>query len=447
MNLFRLLHAYIQTKQAMGIRSRRSLEARQQRLLTRHFQWVLKHSRFYRRTFADAIADWDEAVVTFERLEKLPLLDKETMMAHFDELNTVGIRKEEAFRIATQAEESRDFTPNIGKVTVGLSSGTSGNRGLFLVSAKERERWAGVILAKVLPRGLQSKESVAFFLRANSNLYTTVQQRRLTFQYYDLFHPLSAHVERLNQQQPTILLAPPAMLLFLSHEKKEGRLQIDPIKVVSIADVLDDRDRETIAAQFGQPIHQIYQCTEGFLAATCSHGTLHLNEDLVHIGREWIDRDSGRFVPIVTDFSRTIQPIVRYRLNDVLVEKKEPCPCGSVFTAIERVEGRCDDIFYLKERKVQATRAVFPDLIRRAVWQAGERVLQYRVVQQASNVITVAFQECRGSDRREAEDRIRAAFFQLFERLDVQPAMIRFTPYQAPVLHKKMRRVERMWSP
>lgn len=447
MNVFRLLYTYIRTKQAMGIRSRRDLEARQLRLMRHHFQWVLRHSRFYRQYFADAVADWDGAALTFKRLEKLPLLDKETMMAHFDELNTAGIRKEEAFRIAAQAEETRDFTPSNGKVTVGLSSGTSGNRGLFLVSVEERERWAGVILAKVLPRGLHKRESVAFFLRANSNLYTTVRQKQLTFQYYDLMTPLSTHVKRLNQQQPTILVAPPAMLLFLSREKKKGRLQIDPLKVVSVADVLDDRDRETIAAQFGQPIHQVYQCMEGFLAATCSHGTLHLNEDLVHVGREWIDRDSGRFVPIVTDFSRTLQPIIRYRLNDVLVEKKEPCPCGSIFTAIDRVEGRCDDIFYFKERKVQGNRAVFPDFIRQAVWQAGESVAQYRVVQQDSNVMIVAFEERHGSDRREAEDRIRVAFFQLFERLGVQPAMIRFTPYQSSGLDKKLRRVERMWSP
>src|SRR5690606_40686697 len=137
--------------------------------------------------------------------------------------------------------------------------------------------------------------------------------RWLTFAYYDLMEDLSAHVERLNRQKPTILVAPPAVLTFLSEEKERGRLDIAPVKVISVADVLDDRDRQKIEGQFGKPVHQIYQCTEGFLAATCSHGTLHLNEDIVHIEREWIDRESGRFVPIITDFCRMMGWVLRQK--------------------------------------------------------------------------------------------------------------------------------------
>lgn len=41
------------------------------------------------------------------------------------------------------------------------------------------------------------------------------------------------------------------------------------------------------------------------------------------IEKEWLDET--RFVPIITDLMRTSQPIVRYRLDDVLVidESKE----------------------------------------------------------------------------------------------------------------------------
>lgn len=447
MNLFRFGLAYIRAKRAMAIRSRRKLEERQLHLMRRHFRFVMKHSPFYRRRFQEAMKGWDSPELTWERLRTLPLLDKETMMSHFDELNTAGIRKEEAFRLAWQAEETRDFTPQIGDVTVGLSSGTSNNRGLFLVSKEERERWAGTILAKLLPRGITNRERVAFFLRANSNLYTSVRQRWITFAYYDLLDELSAHVERLNRQQPTILVAPPAVLSFLSEEKKRGRLNIAPIKVISVADVLDDRDRQKIEEQFGKPVHQVYQCTEGFLAATCPHGTLHLNEDIVHIEREWIDKESGRFVPIVTDFCRKTQPIIRYRLNDVLVLADKPCPCGSAMTAIDRVEGRCDDILYLKDAGSDRYRAVFPDFIRRAIWQAGDEILHYQVVQQAPDRIVVAFQERSGTDRRRLEEAILSAFAQLFQRLKVEAVPIDFTSYQPPAADKKLRRVKRIWSP
>ena len=72
---------------------------------------------------------------------------------------------------------------------------------------------------------------------------------------------------------------------------------------------------------------------------------LHLNEDIVYIEREYLD--DRRFVPVVTDLERKAQPIIRYRLNDILVERKEPCGCGSPFLALEKIEGREDDVFFL----------------------------------------------------------------------------------------------------
>ena len=64
-------------------------------------------------------------------MSALPIIDKEVMMEHFDTLNTVHISKEEAFHIAFEAEKRRNFSPTIRNITVGLSSGTSGNRGVF----------------------------------------------------------------------------------------------------------------------------------------------------------------------------------------------------------------------------------------------------------------------------------------------------------------------------
>ena len=47
------------------------------------------------------------------------------MMENFDELNTVGIKKDKAFEIAINGEKTRDFSGKYRDITVGLSSGTS----------------------------------------------------------------------------------------------------------------------------------------------------------------------------------------------------------------------------------------------------------------------------------------------------------------------------------
>ena len=68
----------------------------------------------------------------------------------------------------------------------------------------------------------------------------------------------------------------------------------------------------------------------------------------------------------MTDLERKAQPIIRYRLNDILVERKEPCGCGSPFLALEKIEGREDDVFSFKGKDGRNV-PVFPDFIRRCI--------------------------------------------------------------------------------
>jgi len=88
-----------------------------------------------------------------------------------------------------------------------------------------------------------------------------------------------------------------------------GDIDIQPTKIISIADVLESQDKLYIEAIFGQTVHQIYQSTEGFLGATCELGTIHLNEDSIIFEKEWINKKQGKFIPIITDLQRQTQPI------------------------------------------------------------------------------------------------------------------------------------------
>ena len=60
----------------------------------------------------------------------------------------------------------------------------------------------GAALARVLPAGRLTRQRVAFFLRANSNLYTSVRSRLIRFEYFDLLDPLPGHLARLNAPTP-----------------------------------------------------------------------------------------------------------------------------------------------------------------------------------------------------------------------------------------------------
>ncbi|WP_299997277.1 F390 synthetase-related protein [uncultured Cedecea sp.] len=350
--------------------SREALERYQQRQLKCFTRRVLAKSPWFSRYQDMPMAAW-------------PLMDKSLMMKHFDQMNTQHLRSQPLLDIALQSEKDRDFSRQVGRFSVGLSSGTSGQRGLFVVSPEEQQLWAGGMLAKMLPDGLFAGERVALFLRANNNLYQSVNNRWLSLAYYDLFQSFSSHLPVLEQQAPTIIVAPAQVLreLALSVQRNEVRLQVK--KVISVAEVLEHQDRLLLTEVFGV-VGEVYQATEGFLAATCRYGTLHLNEEFLHIEPQWLDKQ--RFTPVITDFTRETQPIVRYRLDDVLVIREEACPCGNPARAIHHIEGRWDDQLILADINGQP-QTVFADLCSRVLAISLPVNADYRLTQQDSETL------------------------------------------------------------
>ena len=438
MTLARILYQYLQVRHgpATRLRSRAALEAWQERKVQAHLRRLLPRSAYTRQRLAGRpLSEWSQ----------LPPMSKPEMLANFEALNTVGVSKEAAFALALEAERTRDFSATLGGIAVGLSSGTSGTRGLFLASAAERDQWAGAALAKVLPGALAERQRVAFFLRANSQLYRTVGSRWLRFEYFDLLKPLAEHIPRLNALQPTVLIGPPSLLRLLAEAQAGGQLRIAPRKVVSVAEVLDPLDAAYIEKGFRQPVHQVYQCAEGFLGSTCRLGTLHLHEDLVVIQREWLDRAARKFVPIVTDFHRVSQPIIRYRLDDILTERREPCACGSLLTALETIEGRCDDLFYLPGL-AGGWVAVFPDFVRRALLGASPELVGYTARQLAPDRVEVAL-AIPAASRPAVEAAAAQALGELWGRVQAKPPQLDFVAGGLLELNgRKFKRVERVMA-
>ncbi|RHW34662.1 adenylate cyclase [Lysinibacillus yapensis] len=403
----------------------------QNKHLQKNLTWIANHSPYYRQLNIGNISD----------LTQYPFMDKQMMMDNFDALNTRGVSKEEAYKVALAAEENRDFSPTISNATVGLSSGTSGSRGIFLVSEQEQAAWAGTILAKLLPNGFSNKEKIAFFLRANSNLYESVENKKIEFAFFDLLNHYDIQIKRLEQYQPTILAAPPSMMRRITEAIEANRLNIRPIKIITMAEVLDPLDEVYIETIFQQKIHQVYQCTEGFLGCSCSHGTIHLNEDLVYIEKEYLNDEKTKFYPIITDFRRRTQPIVRYRMNDILTLKSEPCPCGSPMLAIEQIEGRMDDFFIFYNKEQDDLEYIFPDFIRRACITASDNIKEYKVIQHTIDRIEVQILVVDEERRRETEQKIASNLLSYLQQT-VQCPRITFAPYEEKDRLAKQKRIE-----
>jgi len=383
------------------------------------------------------------------KLENFPLMAKRNFLAHFAGLNRHHITLEEATATALRAERERDFQPQLpGGVTVGLSSGTSGTRHVFLVGRADRCRWAGQIFARMLSRESlrqlitpwRPPLRIAFFLRASSNLYTTLRSRRVQFSYYDLTRPFADLLQDLARQQPHILVAPATVLAEIAkhhlRHSSSGLRHSSLRQVISVAEVLDTRDRELIVQAFGLPVGQIYQAAEGFLGATCAHGRIHLNEDSLHIERRWIDEKRDRFQPIITDFSRQTQWFVRHHLTDVLRPSTTPCPCGARTTSLDSIEGRAEEILWSRDAASGTPQPVFPDVLRQALYTLPQPPEHYRIEQHRDDWL-VHVQPFENS----LEAEVRHALTHLHTRLQLTPPTFRFLPWTEQPPGEKQKRL------
>ena len=417
--IFKIISSFIKIRYFNKWDSRDKLLEYQKKQVNKHLKFLKEKSPYFK---------------THEISENF-VMNKVFMMENFDELNTLGVKRDEAMEIALNSEKTRNFNQKYKDVSVGLSSGTSGHRGMFITTPEEQGIWAGTILAKMLPKNSILGHRIAFFLRADNDLYKSINSFLISLEYFDTFKDIDGHIERLNEYNPTIIVAPPSLLLMLAKKIEEGKLKTFVKKVVSVAEILEKPDEEYIKKQFNlKVIHQIYQATEGFLACTCEYGHLHLNEDLIKFDRKYID--AKRFYPIITDFRRTSQPFVNYYLNDILVESEEPCECGSVLQRIEKIEGRSDDIFRFRN-KFDKEITVFPDFIRRTILFA-ENIREYQVFQVNSNLLEIAILNINN----EQEKLVKKEFDKLFDSLNIENVEIRFIDYKTDST-KKLKRIIR----
>ena len=408
-------------------KSRAHIERWQKRRIAKHIKFVRNNSVFYANHW-HGIADDD--------WRKFPLVNKTLMMDNLENLLTRDLDLKKAYRIAKSAEITRDFSPRVGDLSIGFSSGTSGSRGVHIVSDKEASNWAGFMLARGLGGSIFGKHHVALFLRANSNNYGKIGSKRIKFSFFDLLKPMDQLQKEVELANPSELIAPPSVLRYLA----DNNCKINPKRIISAAEVLDPIDEKIISQYFSQVVHQFYTSTEGEIAATCELGVLHLNESIMHVGKEWIDEENGLFHPIITDFMRETQPIIRYKQNDILVLKKGICECGDARTAISEVMGRSDDVFYLQKKDSDEFEPIVPDFIRRAVMRLNPQIEAYHAIQKSMTKIEIGLQPSNLSPLD------YSGFEELFKQKNVKKAELVIVEHAHIPSTNKLRRIYREWD-
>jgi putative adenylate-forming enzyme len=413
--------AFWRTKRlARRLRTRRDVTAWRDRQLDRFLRDAVGKVPFY-------------APLGVTRIDQLPIIDKRILLANFDRLNTKSISQSQ-IRAALDRDEQR-----VGGFIVGQSTGTSGNRGLFVISEAERFGWLGVMLAKTLSDFPFAQHRIAMATPGYGPLYTSVNSTgRLTIQFFNLALGVSHWLAELRAYAPDTLIAPPKVLRALA---EAGGLH--PDHVFSGAEMLDPLDRAVIETGFGVRVREIYMATEGLFGVACPEGTLHLAEDVVAFEWSPVDGSSDLAMPIVTDFTRRTQIMARYRMNDLLRLSGKPCACGSPLQAVAAVEGRQDDVFHLCGRSGGKAIMVTPDVVRNAVVDADRRIEDFRVIQTGANTIDLALDPVLAADAALAAS---ASLRTALREAGVVEVVITLKSGWESAMEHKLRRVRRAWN-
>ena len=187
--LLKYIKEFIFTRYQLSHLKREQLEQLQQTKLKRQLEQVTQQSPYYQPYKGSVLLDF-------------PVMKKQHWMTHFDQINTRGLKKDLAMKLALQGEKTREFESRYQGISVGLSSGTSGHRGLYTLSKGEEALWAANALAKLLPKNKWLGNNIAFFMRANNNLYSSLNKPGLRLDYYDLekdFKLLMKHLKKIGR--------------------------------------------------------------------------------------------------------------------------------------------------------------------------------------------------------------------------------------------------------
>lgn len=380
-----------------------AIESLQLKNIQELLRYAKHHSPYYRdhEEYVD-LSSWDD-------FYHLPIMNKSVMMENFSTINTCGLGKEETMAYALEKEKNKDYSGYYrDQYVVGLSSGTSGNKGLFITPKSMTKRLPAVFLARggVMLRDLPVR--ILFCLRVFSQGFQDINAPFMKLTYASTMTKPDELVRIMNEKKMNILMAPPSMLRVLM---PYAHLIKHPLKkIITYAEVLSSADQEQFIDRFHTQVIEIYQASEGQLASPCRFGKLHINEDMVYV--ELYDEHHHLIKEphivgqrmIITNLINFAQPLIRYEMNDMIV-LDEPCPCGSHFRTIEKIIGRRDDNLWFYDQQGKP-HVIYADLFARWIITESDAIREFQVIQDDISSILIRVDLLHAFDINQLKQRL-----------------------------------------
>ena len=368
----------------------------QQQRLRELVAYVREHSPYFARHYADVPADFS--------LSDLPPTEKPTLLANYDDWVTDRrIHLADVLEYVNR-DASKDQSRFLGDYTALRTSGSTGNP-LPMVRDDYHNKMHGQLIGQRLLEGANAdamdiskhrRASVIHLSNGASSYGAFLRMKAAHPECADnllgisVLESVDSIVEKLNDFQPETMAGYPSMMVRLAVEQLQGRLHLSLKHLATSAEMLSEENFHLLREAFQCPVANNYCMTEGgeiAMTHNCPH--LHINDDWVIV--EPIDKDGNLITDpdqwsdaiLVTDLSNFVQPIIRYRVGDVVRVRPSTYDCSPL--PILQIQGRSFDNYTICGQTfnvvgIFAKAEVWPDLQRFQFVQTDDSTIQVRGV-------------------------------------------------------------------
>lgn len=315
---------------------------------------IVKHAYetvpFYRRRFDECKLKPSDIRGQTD-LPKLPLLTRDHVRAHFDDLCSRDVSRGS---MRTGHTSGTTGTP----LTVGYDADTV----WMAYAALDRHyRWAGCRLARDGDRIAVARGNVIVPLNQKKPPFWRMNRQHnqmLLSSFHLSKQNLPAYFDALARFQPALLDGYPSTLYVLA-KFLQSRGETFPLRAaITSSETLYDFQREVIEERFKCRVFDYYALAERVVfSSECDrHEGHHL---AMEYGVSEIVDGQGHPVPIGTvgklvgtSLHNMAMPLIRYVTNDMTSLREQPCSCGRGLKIMDDVTTKAEDVLTLKDGRL-----------------------------------------------------------------------------------------------
>jgi phenylacetate-CoA ligase len=305
-----------------------------------------QHTQYYYRIF-DQIGIVQGDHVDLSRIQEIPLLTKEIIRRHHEELISDDFK-------------DRGWFYN--------TSGGSTGEPVRLIQDRQFQRWSKAannyyyrnilnidepIVRKVIIWGSE-RDLFTGTIGAKAKISNWLKNTIMLNSFRMTPNDIEKYIHTINIYKPDLIRGYAGSLHEICRYAERNNLDIySPKVLVSAAETLNDEMRNQIERVFGKKLYDFYGSREvNNLAGECKDGLMHsfafwnYQELLDEHNRPVKQGEEGKVV--VTNLLNYSMPLIRYEIGDVAVLGPKRCSCGNILPTFEKITGRITDHFIRK---------------------------------------------------------------------------------------------------